>query len=491
MPLWCHIFTLTLVGATRAWFERSPEGQITGWEDLSSKFTKHFSQQRRHISDPTDILTVTRRDNETLEDFITRFNQEGLNNGGVGEELLRAAFRRNVRCDDLIQNLTGRDGMPHCWDDIMTATKRYVRIEKSLGKELMRSDARNYINKARQGKKMSSVWSRLNHETQPKDTTSYDSFKNKQKGQTHSSSRWNPLTKSAARILYTEGIQLKKPALIKPGPNTDLKSFCDYHEQHGHTTNQFSNLKDAIEEYVKNGRLEHLVKNIRGKGRRPTPRDGGRPEKKIKDLHANMISGGMKTNKRNQVNMPSGKKRATSDIMYCQCFDLLEETNKQRLTSVNAPITGFNQSVEYPLGKLTFPVTLTDGVHSRTEDVDILVMETPHPHYDVILGREAIGNFNASPSTAHEILGVPTPTRVAMIHANKECHVVEVKTPPQKMLRTDKAREVEKWVFNRKFLEQSVSIRPTLYDKAWNALKRLLISNADIFAWTPTDMTGS
>ncbi|XP_076920414.1 uncharacterized protein LOC143581534 [Bidens hawaiensis] len=380
MPLWCLIFTLTLVGAARAWFERLPDNQITSWEDLAKKFTQQFSQQRRHISDPTDILNVVRKDNEALEDFITRFNQDGLNIGGVSEELLRAAFRQNVKCDDLILNLTGRDGMPQRWDDVMTAAKSYARMEKILGKELAKNDARNDINRARQGKRMSSC----------------------------------------------------------------------------------INLKDAIEECVKNGKLDHLVRNIRGKYRRPPPRDGRRPEKKIKDLHANMILGNVQNKKRRtewapwkeeQVIFPrvrrgANKKAplvitavfgnyrtprffvdtgATSNIMYRQCFDLVDEEDKRRLIAVNAPITGFNQSIAYPLGKLTFPVELSDGLHSRIEDVDFLVMETSHPQYDIILGREAIGDFNATPSTAHGKVGVPTPTGIAMIHANKECNMAERK----------------------------------------------------------------
>ncbi|XP_076947162.1 uncharacterized protein LOC143619005 [Bidens hawaiensis] len=387
MPLWCHIFTLTLVGAATAWFERLPDGQITSWEDLAKKFTQQISQQRRHISDPADILNVVRKDNETLEDFITRFNQEGLNIGGVSEELLREAFRQNVKCDDLIRNLTGRDGMPQRWDDVMIAAKRYARMEKSLGKELAKNDARNDINKAPKGKRMSSVWSRLNSD---KETATFEPFKARQKGQTNAPqtnvSRWNPLTKSPTHIMYSEGIQLKKPAPIKQGPNTDMKSYCDFHEQHGHTTNKCVSLKDAIEECVKNGKLDHLVRNIRGKYRRPPPRDGGRLEMKIKDLHANMISRNVQTKKRRQTEWAAWKEEqvifpkvrggankkaplvitavfghyrtprffvdagATSNIMYRQCFDLVEEKDKHRLTAVNAPIAGFNQSIEYPLG---------------------------------------------------------------------------------------------------------------------------------------------
>ncbi|XP_076960101.1 uncharacterized protein LOC143636374 [Bidens hawaiensis] len=359
----------------------------------------------------------------------------------------------------------------------MTAAKRYARMEKSLGKELAKNDARNDINRARQGKRMSSVWSRLNSERE----STFDPSKRRQKGQSNmpqtNGSRWTPLTKSPTHIMCNEGIQLKKPAPVKQRPSTDMKSYCDFHEQHGHTTNRCINLRDAIEECVKNGKLDHLVRNIRGKYRRPPPRDGRKPEKKIKDLHANMISSNIQNKKRitewapwkeEQVIFPrvrggANKKAplvitaffgnyrtprffvdtgATSNIMYRQCFDLVDEEDKRRLTVVNAPITGFNQSIAYPLGQLTFPVELSDGLHSRTEDVDFLVMETPHPQYDIILGREAIGYFNATPSTAHGIVGVPTPTGIAMIHANKECNMAERKAPQQKMLKTSKIREV-------------------------------------------------
>ncbi|XP_076957508.1 uncharacterized protein LOC143633009 [Bidens hawaiensis] len=181
---------------------------------------------------------------------------------------------------------------------------------------------------------------------------------------------------------------------------------------------------------------------------------------------------------------------ATSNIMYRQCFNLVDEEDKRRLTAINAPITGFNQSIAYPLGQLTFSVELSDGLHSRMEDVDFLVMETPHPQYDIILGREAIGDFNATPSSAHGIVGVPTPTGIAMIHANKECNMAGRKTPPQKMLKTSKIREVEKWTLNKKFPEQSITIGPTISEGTRAALKSLLLKNVDIFAWTPADMTG-
>ena len=107
MPTWCHLFAQTLTGAACAWFDSLPVGRIDGFQELEDAFLQHFSQQRRHTKDPADILQVRRRDNESLEDFITRFNKEALLIGGVSEDLMRAGFRQGVRCDELIRCLSG------------------------------------------------------------------------------------------------------------------------------------------------------------------------------------------------------------------------------------------------------------------------------------------------------------------------------------------------------------------------------------------------
>ncbi|XP_076948885.1 uncharacterized protein LOC143621307 [Bidens hawaiensis] len=107
----------------------------------------------------------------------------------------------------------------------------------------------------------------------------------------------------------------------------------------------------------------------------------------------------------------------------------------------------------HPRGVITFPVTLSDGVHSRTEEVEFLVLPATSKH-DIILGLEAIGDFNAHPSTAHGAVGVPTPTGVAIIHVNRHCFTTESSKPskiPKKTHRT----EPEKWILNKKFPDQT------------------------------------
>lgn len=74
-----------------------------------------------------------RRDNESVEDDINRFNGENLIIRGISEDMLRGAFCKSVRSNALIRTLIGRDIMPNTWDEIMSAAKHFSRTEKTLG----------------------------------------------------------------------------------------------------------------------------------------------------------------------------------------------------------------------------------------------------------------------------------------------------------------------------------------------------------------------
>ncbi|XP_076932260.1 uncharacterized protein LOC143597732 [Bidens hawaiensis] len=179
--------------------------------------------------------------------------------------------------------------------------------------------------------------------------------------------------------------------------------------------------------------------------------------------------------------------RSTSDIMYEQCFEQLDEEDKAKLKLVNAPVSGFGYEVMHPKGVITFPVTLSDGIHTKTEDIEFLVLPARFKH-DIILGREAIGDFNSNPSTAHGAVGVPTRRGVAIIRVNKHCYAEGSKPAkvPKKALRI----EPEKCVVNPEYPEQTITIGATISETMRILLKQLLIKNANIFAWKPSDKTG-
>ncbi|XP_076941289.1 uncharacterized protein LOC143610793 [Bidens hawaiensis] len=241
-PLLVSHVRINITGAAREWFEKLPDGQISSWDDLVKKFSQQFSQQKKHTRDQLEILDVIRRDNESVEDFITRFNDESLNIGGISKDMLRGAFCKNVRCDALIRTLTGRDGMPQEWDDMMTATKLYARTEKTLGYSNSKQKLKVEFQTPRPNKPAKGpIWSRLQPNTEvskPFDARSLIGNKNKSGPSNRVPNNWTPLSKNPAEILTTENVNFRKPQPLTRRSFLDAKKHCSFHHDIGHNTNE-------------------------------------------------------------------------------------------------------------------------------------------------------------------------------------------------------------------------------------------------------------
>ncbi|GJX24080.1 reverse transcriptase domain-containing protein [Tanacetum coccineum] len=75
---------------------------------------------------------------------------------------------------------------------------------------------------------------------------------------------WRRQKVTPKEILATEGSNFPKPPQMRtPEEQRVGNGYCEYHRQKGHTTNECVQLRQLIDKLVKEGRLDHLVKNIR------------------------------------------------------------------------------------------------------------------------------------------------------------------------------------------------------------------------------------
>ncbi|KAJ0837035.1 putative aspartic peptidase domain superfamily, DNA/RNA polymerase superfamily [Helianthus annuus] len=179
---------------------------------------------------------------------------------------------------------------------------------------------------------------------------------------------------------------------------------------------------------------------------------------------------------------------SSMDIIYEQCFKQLDPEDKARLEPVDFPLTGFCNEAVFPLRQIAFPVTLSDGEHSRTVTVNFMVMPATSRH-DVLLGRRSQREFSMITSIPHAACGFPTETGVAILYSSKEVMYVDDE-PPAKVAKPSIPDEPEKWVLNSEYPEQTILLGHTISPTTREQLKELLTNNKDIFAWCPADMTG-
>ncbi|XP_022007373.1 uncharacterized protein LOC110906570 [Helianthus annuus] len=266
LPLWCHLFVQTLTGPARIWFDNLPTGQIESWKDLRQKFLTHFSQQRRSMRDTSDVMNIWRRDDENLEDFITRYNKEVLEIGGVHEQLIHAQFKYAVRCDDMVKVLSGTEGLPKSWEKIMAAAKVYAQTEKNLTTNRPPPPHNGPTDLCANGeRRFKKSWRESSGSRSSEDARTTINKLSAQRENKHENRerQWTPLTKTPAEVLSTEDYQFKPPIPMKSKRGQDPAQYCEYHKDNGHTTNNCISLRTEIEKALKNGELTHLLQNMR------------------------------------------------------------------------------------------------------------------------------------------------------------------------------------------------------------------------------------
>ncbi|GJS92965.1 reverse transcriptase domain-containing protein [Tanacetum coccineum] len=125
-------------------------------------------------------------------------------------------------------------------------------------------------------------------------------------------------------------------------------------------------------------------------------------------------------------------------------------------------LVGFSGEIKWPLGQITLLVKVRDDEHSTSSWMDFMVVRSTSP-FNEIIGRPGLRKMKAVPSTTHEMIKFPVMGGTLTLRSSKiipiECAMIsgpEDQTP----LKTR--------------------------SKLCNLLQRSL----DIFAWTPTDMTG-
>ncbi|KAK2397422.1 hypothetical protein QL285_058998 [Trifolium repens] len=111
---------------------------------------------------------------------------------------------------------------------------------------------------------------------------------------------------------------------------------------------------------------------------------------------------------------------SSTDIMFSQCFTALQLDETYLAPYVGSDLQGFNGATTKPWGYVDPVVTFGEGEAARSVKIQFLVVDCPSL-YQCILGREAMANLLAVPSTAHlKMKYYTTKGHVATLHGDIE-----------------------------------------------------------------------
>ncbi|KFK21940.1 hypothetical protein AALP_AAs40902U000100 [Arabis alpina] len=479
----CKGFGSSLTGPALQWFTNLPNGSIGSFASLTDRFVEQFASSRNLQKTADDLYEVIQRKEESLREYVGRFNKEKVSIPSCVTSTAISAFKRGLLPDgDLYKELTKyqcrtmEDVLSRAWAQIKWEEDPACRYRRSP-----RSDSR--VMRHEKNPREDKPYQRPRSENTSSKNDSRGGHRPLSKGDAdkRSTSTWpdiSNLSISHAELvgaLRQMGSTVRWPQKMKTSSEKrDTSKWCDFHDDHGHRTEDCITLRIEVNELLKKGHLrEYLSEKSRSRidkrnddrtSPKSSPASPPRHEKVI-----NVITGGSevsgvsysaaKKNTRIARHSPAGgkvKSEATStcsisftsdegvlaphhdalvksltianclikrilvdngsstNILYLEAYKALG-LDEAELTRKSTSLIGFSGEVKQTMGEITLSV-YAGGINRRTK---FQVLDCASA-YNVIMGRPWIHDMEAVPSTFHQVLKFPTPWGTQEIKGEQE-----------------------------------------------------------------------
>ncbi|XP_015953033.1 uncharacterized protein LOC107477509 [Arachis duranensis] len=251
----CRAFPVTLAGPAIKWFNALPNGPIASFHDITRQFMAQFTTRITKAKHLINLLGVTQKQEESTRKYLDRFNDECLTVDGLTDSVASLCLTNGFMNEDFRKHLTTRP----VWTmhEIQNLAKDYINDE-----EVSQVVAAN---------------KRENQKDHPRPTNT------SQPPRIGKFSNYTPLTAPITEIYHQiadRGI-IPKARQLKERAGGNKTLYCDYHRGYGHKTQDCFDLKDALEQAIRDGKLPEFAKIIRELRRverdRSSEREGRNP----------------------------------------------------------------------------------------------------------------------------------------------------------------------------------------------------------------------
>jgi hypothetical protein len=246
----CKLYSTKLRKGAMIWYKNLPLGSIDTWRELCRLFTAHFTASRKHPKTEATLEAIIQRDDESLGEYIDRFNKAAIE-VRTNERMKLYLLERGLRPTNDFAKAIGIEEV-RTLDAFLEKAQKYIAYEdKQMAADMRKLKRQDEAGPSRGGNE------------RKKDKV------RESKGPPSKFTGYTPLNAPRERILAEcslaefkkDGIRFPKKLPVKPG--MDKTKYCRYHKSYGHITEDCVHLKNAIEIMLQKG----LLQKVREKGR--------------------------------------------------------------------------------------------------------------------------------------------------------------------------------------------------------------------------------
>ncbi|KAK3039898.1 hypothetical protein RJ639_028291 [Escallonia herrerae] len=430
----CRAFPATLKGAAHVWFQHLAPRSISCWAQLAESFRNNFLTSQIQRKNSSALFRIVQGPKESLKSYYARFNTEKLLIDNLDSGVTFAAMAKGVRPGTPLRfSLNKRP--PEHMADLLDRVEKYLRAEED---SMTTTQDEGISGQKRRDRPEGKI------PEEPKCS------------RTTLSKHFTPLTTSREHILN----QIKGQDILKwpkpmrmPADRRDAQLYCQFHKDHGHTTEECKVLRREIENLIARGHLKQFVKTEcqggkRGGGQRRHDDSAPKEPPVINTISGGLSAGGTLRSARKaytrQVNLTQGLAKhpkapanisfddtdleevltlhddalvislqidayvikrilvdtgSSADIFFEEAFSQMK-ISRERIRPVSSSPYGF-MGASVPIERV-IPLTVVAGSYplQATQSIDFLVVKIKSA-YNGILGRVGLNKLQAIASTFH------------------------------------------------------------------------------------------
>ncbi|XP_043710455.1 uncharacterized protein LOC122659405 [Telopea speciosissima] len=102
----CRSFPTSLKGPAALWFAKLKPNLIQSFTELAKAFVNRFQSSVKQKKTVANLMAVKQRSDESIRDYITRFNAESLEIKDLDDAMAFNALHNGVTNHDLVKSLT-------------------------------------------------------------------------------------------------------------------------------------------------------------------------------------------------------------------------------------------------------------------------------------------------------------------------------------------------------------------------------------------------
>ncbi|XP_073290538.1 uncharacterized protein [Primulina huaijiensis] len=480
-PIKCRVFLTTLVRSSQQWFNFLRPGTIKTFQDFGRAFLHQFASSKKHPLTSINLFNVKQQKQESLRDFVKRFNKMVIDVPSATPDILISAFTQGLRGGDFFKSLVKKP--PTTFEELLARAEKYMNVEEV---QMARKSEPKASVKATRDVRPTNLVPRVGRFEPP---TLLGQF-----------AAYTPLkvNKSRALELCDERQLIRRPRSSDRGPrNPRSERYCGFHKDYGHTTDECHHLNQEIERIIQGDPEMKAILASPGGGHRPAKRtrEESDPERRRAPNQRenfqnanpnmrktepreqpprgviNMISGGPTDGDSNRARKASSRRLENMEIsslgirsgpmisfvpedmkgvadphndalviramiandevarifvdsgssvnvLFKEAMDQMD-LGEYTVEPISTALFGFTGHAILPLGVINIPFSLGSGDTRKTRIINFVIVDAPSS-YNAIMGRPAMAAFMAIASALHQKIKFPVGEAVGEVKGDQK-----------------------------------------------------------------------